>query len=47
MVVGGARTTFIHDLDKWYNVSDDSRVLEGAARYFDGYMQKYFVGVGG
>jgi glycine/D-amino acid oxidase-like deaminating enzyme len=44
IVVGGARTAFIHDLDNWYNVSDDSRVLEGAARYFDGYMQKHFVG---
>ncbi|KAJ5112709.1 hypothetical protein N7532_000754 [Penicillium argentinense] len=44
IVVGGARTAFIHDLDSWYNVSDDSRVLESAARYFDGYMQRHFVG---
>lgn len=44
IVVGGARTAFIHDLDNWYNVSDDSQVLEGAARYFDGYMQRHFVG---
>ncbi|KAJ5175835.1 uncharacterized protein N7482_001712 [Penicillium canariense] len=44
IVVGGARSTFIHDLNDWYNVSDDSRVLEGAVRYFDGYMQRNFVG---
>ncbi|KAJ5912178.1 uncharacterized protein N7473_001481 [Penicillium subrubescens] len=44
IVVGGARTAFIHDLNNWYNVSDDSRVLEGAVRYFDGYMQRTFVG---
>lgn len=44
IVVGGARSAFIHDLDNWYNVSDDSRVLESAVRYFDGYMQRNFVG---
>jgi hypothetical protein len=44
IVIGGARAAFIHDLDKRYNVSDNRRVLEGAARYFDGYMQKNFVG---
>ncbi|KAJ6014145.1 hypothetical protein N7540_008736 [Penicillium herquei] len=44
IVVGGARSTFIHDEKNWYNVSDDSRVLESAARYFDGYMQRNFVG---
>lgn len=44
IVVGGARSTFIQDEKNWYNVSDDSRVLEPAARYFDGYMQRNFVG---
>lgn len=44
IVVGGARSTFIHDEKNWYNVSDDSRVLEPAVRYFDGYMQRHFVG---
>lgn len=44
IVVGGARSAFIHDLNNWYNVSDDSRVLEPAVRYFDGYMQRNFVG---
>lgn len=44
IVVGGARSAFIHDLKNWYDVSDDSRVLESAVRYFDGYMQRNFVG---
>ncbi|KAL4758879.1 FAD dependent oxidoreductase-domain-containing protein [Aspergillus foveolatus] len=44
IVVGGARPAFIHDLTSWYNVTDDSVVLDAARRYFDGYMQKHFVG---
>lgn len=44
IIVGGARSAFIHDLDSWYNVSDDSRVLASAVRYFDGYMQRNFAG---
>ncbi|KAJ5784051.1 uncharacterized protein N7518_009728 [Penicillium psychrosexuale] len=44
IVVGGARPAFIDDLDSWYNVSDDSLVLEPAVRYWDNYMQRNFVG---
>jgi glycine/D-amino acid oxidase-like deaminating enzyme len=44
IVVGGARPAFIDDLDNWYNVSDDSRVLEPAVRYWDNYMQRNFIG---
>lgn len=44
IVVGGARKAFIHDLNSWYNVSDDSYVLEPAVRYWDGYMQRNFAG---
>jgi glycine/D-amino acid oxidase-like deaminating enzyme len=44
IVVGGARPAFIDNPDSWYNVSDDSRVIEDAVRYFDGYMQRYFKG---
>ncbi|KAJ5150100.1 hypothetical protein N7448_001678 [Penicillium atrosanguineum] len=44
IVVGGARSSFIDKLDNWYDVSDDSRVLESAVQYFDGYMQRNFVG---
>ncbi|KAJ6111020.1 hypothetical protein N7486_003255 [Penicillium sp. IBT 16267x] len=43
IVVGGARSSFIDQLDHWYDVSDDSRLLESAVRYFDGYMQRNFV----
>ncbi|KAL4971979.1 FAD dependent oxidoreductase-domain-containing protein [Aspergillus desertorum] len=44
IIVGGARPAFIHNLDSWYNVTDDSVVLDAAKRYFEGYMQKHFVG---
>ncbi|CAG7954251.1 unnamed protein product [Penicillium olsonii] len=44
IVVGGARPAFIDDLANWYNVSDDSQVLEAAIRYWDNYMQRNFVG---
>lgn len=43
-MVGGARTAYIHDLNNRYNVSDDSRLLEGAVRSFDWYMQRNFAG---
>ncbi|KAJ5392956.1 hypothetical protein N7465_011930 [Penicillium sp. CMV-2018d] len=44
IVVGGARPAFINDLGSWYNVSDDSLVLEPAVRYWDNYMQRNFIG---
>ncbi|KAL4804744.1 FAD dependent oxidoreductase-domain-containing protein [Aspergillus unguis] len=44
IIVGGARPAFINDPDNWYNVTDDSKVLDSAVRYFDGYMQRTFVG---
>ncbi|KAJ5758541.1 hypothetical protein N7520_005697 [Penicillium odoratum] len=44
IIVGGARSTFFHDEKNWYNISDDSHVLEPAVRYFDGYMQRNFMG---
>ncbi|KAJ5522770.1 hypothetical protein N7513_013343 [Penicillium frequentans] len=44
IVVGGARSSFIQDEKNWYNVSDDSLVLQPAVKYFDGYMQRNFVG---
>ncbi|KAJ5172866.1 hypothetical protein N7492_005459 [Penicillium capsulatum] len=44
IVVGGARSAFIQDEKNWYNVSDDSQVLEPAVRYFDHYMQRNFLG---
>ncbi|KAL4951018.1 FAD dependent oxidoreductase [Aspergillus filifer] len=44
IVVGGARPAFYNEREKWFNVSDDSQVLEKAVRYFDGYMQRTFKG---
>lgn len=44
IIVGGARSSFVHRLGDWYNVTDDGQVLESAAKYFDGYMQRTFSG---
>jgi glycine/D-amino acid oxidase-like deaminating enzyme len=44
IVLGGARRDFYKDLDQWYDVSDDSKLIEGARAYFDGYMQRHFHG---
>lgn len=44
IVVGGARRDFYKDLGKWFNVPDDDSLIEGAERYFDGYMQRHFRG---
>lgn len=44
IVVGGARSTYLRDPSNWYNVTDDSRLIDSAARYFDGYMQRHFHG---
>ncbi|EIT78040.1 hypothetical protein AFCA_009082 [Aspergillus flavus] len=44
IVVGGGKSTFFHDSSEWYNNTDDSRLIESAARYFDNYMQRHFHG---
>jgi glycine/D-amino acid oxidase-like deaminating enzyme len=44
IVVGGGRRDYYHDLSKWFNVSDDGSIIEGAENYFDGYMQRHFHG---
>ncbi|KAL6237501.1 hypothetical protein BDW75DRAFT_248981 [Aspergillus navahoensis] len=44
IIIGGARSVYVHDLKNWYNVTDDSRLIEPAAHHFEGYMQKYFHG---
>ncbi|KAK3192185.1 hypothetical protein K4F52_001815 [Lecanicillium sp. MT-2017a] len=44
IVVGGARQTYYHDLDCWYNNVNDDALLEPAKTYFDGYMQRTFHG---
>ncbi|WYZ44636.1 hypothetical protein EsH8_VII_001072 [Colletotrichum jinshuiense] len=44
IVVGGARTEVIPRVSEWYNVWDDSKLIDPAANYFDGYMQRNFRG---
>jgi glycine/D-amino acid oxidase-like deaminating enzyme len=44
IIVGGAKRGFYDDLNEWYNVTDDSRLMKGAKQYFDGYMQRHFLG---
>jgi glycine/D-amino acid oxidase-like deaminating enzyme len=44
IVVGGARQDYYHQLDSWFNVYDDSKLMESAKNYFDGYMQRHFHG---
>lgn len=35
----------MHDLDQWYNVTDDSKLIEPAVSHFkDGLMQKTYSG---
>jgi glycine/D-amino acid oxidase-like deaminating enzyme len=44
IVVGGGRRDYYYALDKWFNVSDDGSLIEGAEDYFNGYMQRHFHG---
>lgn len=44
IVVGGARRDYYTDLESWFDVFDDSTLIESAKHYFDGYMQRHFHG---
>ncbi|EXJ83390.1 hypothetical protein A1O1_07012 [Capronia coronata CBS 617.96] len=44
IVVGGAKPNFWSDPSHWYNVKDDSQLIEPAKPYFDGLMQRTFIG---
>lgn len=44
IIVGGARSAYLSDLDSWYNNVDDSKLIESVGSYFDGYMQRNFRG---
>lgn len=35
---------YLREPANWYNVTDDSRLIDSAAHYFDGYMQRHFHG---
>ncbi|KAF4971635.1 hypothetical protein FZEAL_9795 [Fusarium zealandicum] len=44
IVVGGAREAYLQHLEEWYGNVDDTKMIERARHYFDGYMQKHFRG---
>lgn len=44
IIVGGAKSTFWHDPAHWYNVTDDSKLIEPAKTWFDGLMQRSYIG---
>lgn len=44
IIVGGAKQAFWSDKTHWYGVVDDSRLIEPAKTYFDGLMQRHFLG---
>lgn len=44
IILGGAKRDFYKNLNEWFDVSDDSKVIESARQYFDGYMQRHFYG---
>lgn len=44
IVVGGAKPSFWSDISHWYNVKDDSQLIEPAKSYFDTLMQRTFIG---
>jgi glycerol-3-phosphate dehydrogenase len=44
VVVGGGRRDYYKNLDDWFNVVDDSRLIDAGKSYYDGYMQRHFYG---
>lgn len=44
IILGGGKRDYYKDLNEWFNVSDDSKLIESARCYFDGYMQRHFHG---
>lgn len=44
LVVGGAKSTYLSNTANWYNNTDDSRLIDAAAGYFNDYMQRNFHG---
>ena len=44
IIVGGGKPRFWSDRSQWYNVADDSKLIEPAKSYFDGLMQRHYIG---
>ncbi|OJD17276.1 hypothetical protein AJ78_02610 [Emergomyces pasteurianus Ep9510] len=44
IVVGGGRRTYVSDLKSWYGNTNDTEPIKSGESYFDGYMQRHFIG---
>lgn len=44
IIVGGASQIFRQHVNEWYDNVDDSCLIDSAKNYYDGYMQKNFIG---
>ncbi|KAK2690714.1 hypothetical protein QWA68_010471 [Fusarium oxysporum] len=44
IIVGGARSAYFTHTEDWYGSVNDSKVIERAKDYFEGYMQRHFRG---
>lgn len=44
IIVGGARSAYFKYTEDWYGSVDDTKVIERAKDYFEGYMQRHFRG---
>jgi glycine/D-amino acid oxidase-like deaminating enzyme len=44
LIVGGASHTFKNDIEQWHNNFDDSKLIDVGVDFFDGYMQRTFLG---
>ncbi|KAL2865615.1 phosphoenolpyruvate phosphomutase-domain-containing protein [Aspergillus lucknowensis] len=44
IIVGGAQYTFFDEKEHWYNVIDDSTLIEPAKNYYNDFMQRTFRG---
>ncbi|CZR66791.1 related to oxidoreductase [Phialocephala subalpina] len=44
IVIGGGKWTYEKERELWYDVYDDSTLIEPARHYFDGLMQRHFRG---
>lgn len=44
IVVGGGRRDYVSDLKSWYGNTNDTEPIKTGKSYFDGYMQRHFIG---
>jgi glycine/D-amino acid oxidase-like deaminating enzyme len=44
LILGGAKSMFLHDKYLWYNNVRDDQEMPGVRRYFEDYMGKHFAG---